>query len=280
MNKVKSFAGAFEYLSYKRKINSKTTSIQEKSLAKLTNKWEDKNNEYYKKLNERIDKVNNLIGDSNKCRNDFEKEFNSLIDTSEHEKDELLTNNEKDFTELKDKYENQMKMAAPVLYWSNKSERHRWLSIAFSVLIFLWLMIWLWQFTNIAELAVELPNNLIEHYNVKHPPDKGEKLKTYAEVYGDASLPTIGVYVFFSIIFIWVTRIFVRLFLSQIHMWSDASERSTMVQTYLSFLKENQVKDDVDRQIILQSIFRPSATGIVKDEGLPPNVFELITRQK
>jgi hypothetical protein len=76
----------------------------------------------------------------------------------------------------------------------------------------------------------------------------------------------------------WFERIFVRLLLSQVHLYTDASERVVMAKTYIALLREGQGMKDEDRRLILQALFRPAVTGIVKDDAIPPTVLEWITR--
>lgn len=76
---------------------------------------------------------------------------------------------------------------------------------------------------------------------------------------------------------VWIIRIFVRLLLSNIHLQTDAKERVTMVQTYLALMRRGKLKDD-ERMFILQTLFRPTPTGIVKDDAVPLTVVEGITK--
>jgi len=77
---------------------------------------------------------------------------------------------------------------------------------------------------------------------------------------------------------VWAIRLIVRIFLSHSHLATDAAERVTMVKTYLSLLEGDKMPSDDDRKLILQSLFRPAADGIVKDEGLPNPVLDALTR--
>jgi hypothetical protein len=76
---------------------------------------------------------------------------------------------------------------------------------------------------------------------------------------------------------VWVVRIFVRLFLSNVHLLTDARERATMVQTYLALMRKGGLKEE-DRQLILKAIFRPTATGVVKDDAMPLTMIEALTK--
>ncbi len=78
----------------------------------------------------------------------------------------------------------------------------------------------------------------------------------------------------------WMVRIFVRLALSNRHLATDAEERVVMAKTYLSLLEdERRPVGEQDRVLVLQALFRPSSTGLVRDDAAPPGGVELITRQ-
>jgi hypothetical protein len=66
---------------------------------------------------------------------------------------------------------------------------------------------------------------------------------------------------------IWSLRILVKIFLSRLHLFTDAKEREVFATAYLSLLKRDKALGDSDREMILQILFRPSATGIVEDAG-------------
>jgi hypothetical protein len=82
-----------------------------------------------------------------------------------------------------------------------------------------------------------------------------------------------------GIFLVWGVRLLVRLFLSNLHLSTEAEERVVMVKTYLSLVEGKQLEAKEDRQLILQALFRSSADGIVKDEALPPTWIDLLTRK-
>lgn len=47
---------------------------------------------------------------------------------------------------------------------------------------------------------------------------------------------------------------------------------------YLSLMEGDQLSGKEDRQLILQALFRPASDGIVKDEGVPFSLAEVLTR--
>lgn len=83
---------------------------------------------------------------------------------------------------------------------------------------------------------------------------------------GLAVLSTIG---------FWIGRLLTKLYLSQHHLKTDADERTTMIKTYLA-LTEKGAASDADKQIILGALFRPTADGIVRDDGPPDLALQSI----
>lgn len=56
-------------------------------------------------------------------------------------------------------------------------------------------------------------------------------------------------------------------FSSAKHLELEATERRTMILTYLALMSENKLKEQEDRKIALDTLFRPSQTGIVAEAG-------------
>lgn len=68
--------------------------------------------------------------------------------------------------------------------------------------------------------------------------------------------------------YLWVMRILVRLYTTEHHLAIDASARGAMMESYLSLI-EADAASPVDRQIVLQALFRPVQDGMIKDDGPP-----------
>jgi hypothetical protein len=75
----------------------------------------------------------------------------------------------------------------------------------------------------------------------------------------------------------WPLRIVARIFMSSMHLEADALEKRTMVLSYLAMLKEDAVTEK-QRDIVLASVFRPSATGMVTDDGLQVGFLETVAK--
>ncbi len=66
---------------------------------------------------------------------------------------------------------------------------------------------------------------------------------------------------------IWIIRIVMKIALSSYHLSIDAKERVTMINTYLALMKEGNTLEESDKKIMIESIFRQTNHGIIKDEN-------------
>ena len=148
-------------------------------------------------------------------------------------------------------FREQMKLKAPVKYWSDKAEKHRTSAAKFRNIL-------MW-FSGAAGLVLILCLSYIANHVVEIATNEKP-----AAAY--LTLVTLGV-VLTTIVF-WAARIIMRLFLSEHHLAIDAEERSVMTETYLALTADGQASE-TDRTIILSSLFRPTADGIVKDDAAP-----------
>lgn len=156
-----------------------------------------------------------------------------------------------DMAATKALYMEHMALSAPVEYWKKKASQHKKQSdTARNILVL---------FALLGGGALVVALSIISSYAISVA--SAEKP---AAVY--FVLATIGV-VITTIVF-WSGRVLTRLYLSDLHLSMDAAERATMVETYLALTSVNQATKE-DRAIVLASLFRPTADGIVKDDAAP-----------
>lgn len=148
-------------------------------------------------------------------------------------------------------------LKAPAEYWTTKQKTHRDMAWVFGAL----------SFVALAASAISLVS-FIQNLLQKVQPN------TAPELWRIGAIATFGVFV------VWGVRLLVRMFLSHLHLYGDASERIVMVKTYLSLLEGDRLASSEDRQLILQALFRPASDGIVKDEAVPLSIFEALTRNR
>jgi hypothetical protein len=202
---------------------------------------------------------------------DWEAEFSKLHDKVHNEADGMLAEKRqslKEFRDLhaqeisetkahlqamKDVYEQHMALSAPVEYWNTRATSMFWrMILTGGVLIVGFIVLACVLYANFPTLKANEPK--AEH-----------RLWELALLLG-----TVG-------ILAWPLRIVAKIFMSAVHLEADALEKRTMVLSYLAMLKENAVTEK-QRDIVLASVFRPSTTGIVNDDGLQVGFVETMAK--
>lgn len=195
-----------------------------------------------------IKKVDNEIdGKLSKLKNNFDETINELKEQVEIEKNKGKEN----ISNFIEAYKSEIQLKAPVSYWEENKGFHKKrakifgiASIVISPVIFAFITWVGW-----------------------------EVLSTEKVVWGK-----VGVIVFATSLAIWLIRILVRMYLSHTHLELSSQERVIMTKSYLALLSEGGASSPEERQLVLQSIFRPAATGLITDDAAPPNIIELINR--
>lgn len=219
------------------------------------------------------EKAEQLVGEKGEAYEALHRDYQGLAEAirqvgQEHAQGFSMAQGERSeaFTTLKHEHEQAMEalrktfreelaLRAPAQYWVEKRKGHRlWAAVTGGL-----------SFLGIGSAAVGLGwqiHDLLQNTPVNSQP----------ETWRLAVLALIGV---FSV---WALRLLVRMFLSHLHLLTDAGERVVMVPTYLSLLEGDHLTSKEDRQLILQALFRPASDGIVKDEGVPFSLAEMLTR--
>ena len=102
------------------------------------------------------------------------------------------------------------------------------------------------------------------------------------DVWSTDNLWKISVMILISTIGVWLIRLSTKIFISHLHLGIDTYERVTMIKTYFALLAEKRSLNDDDRELILQTLFRPSSTGFIKDDGpitIPETLVNTLKRR-
>lgn len=76
---------------------------------------------------------------------------------------------------------------------------------------------------------------------------------------------------------IWILRVLVKITLSNLHISTDAKERVTMLQTFLSLMSDKSLQRE-DIKLILHTVFRPGATGLIAEETGVQTPLEMVLK--
>lgn len=167
-----------------------------------------------------------------------------------------LDDHDKQWKEKLDVYNNQLALLAPRTYWSNKAKQHRWSAVAFG-----------------ASFAGILTTSLYQF--VQHV----GRLDQAAGQESKNLIATLVPFIAFGFAAIWVLRILGRQLSRHLQLSDDASERATMVLTFLALLNEKTDRVTItekDRILILHALFRPSSKT-TPDDAPPAHWFDLLT---
>lgn len=137
----------------------------------------------------------------------------------------------------------QMKLQAPVGYWTDKRLKHRNAAIGWALALIVYLLF-------AGCLGVWIFERAWQHAE--------------GDFTGKHFLIVAGLGTILTLIF-WISRVFMRIFLGEMHLFTDAAERSVMTQTYLSLIKEGGATEH-ERALILTALFRSAQDGIVRED--------------
>ena len=252
---------ALEYL----KGNSDTVKSAKDSLEKLKRSWAQKFSQKFKEVETEheqktalIDEIVENIGKQEariiQIAKDQEEKFESLYSNLESSFSDLFEKNENTLKSIENTYSEKLALEAPVEYWTKKRKHHTnvfWFSGATSIIL--------------AAAGIAF------FYS---------KMGTFfTESVSDAPLSKYIIAITATTVGIWLVRLFAKIAIANLHLRSDALERHTMMTAYLAMLKEGDAVKDEHREIALNALFRPSTSGLIKDDGIP-NILDYIRKPK
>ncbi|PIQ86748.1 MAG: hypothetical protein COV74_03510 [Candidatus Omnitrophica bacterium CG11_big_fil_rev_8_21_14_0_20_45_26] len=216
--------------------------------------WADHLKKSRDELETTVNKNNDFLKSSNEQREEQKKQFETFMTTSQVSRDELIDKTKKRFEEFEEIYNKKLALHSAITYWRSKEKSHSLWGVGFTV-------------------AVAIVFGLVGW---------GLFISIH-QVVGDATIETVqvwklGLLMLIATIGVWTIRVLIRLLLSNIHLASDAGERRTMLLTYLALLREGGLPEGEVKNLILQALFRPSSTGIVRDDAAPPWMAEWLKR--
>lgn len=181
------------------------------------------------------------------------QDFTDHVEQFKQSLEQTLVTARQDLENLKKTYDEHLALRASVRYWGLQQKDHRAKSIGFGIalgvvaaLVMIVIIAFSFTFLDASIQAIHV-----------------SRLVT-ATV-----LTTFG---------IWLVRVLANLFMSHMHLATDAQERRTMIHTYLALLRKGHGPKDDERQLILQTLFRPSSTDMVKNDHGPAQIVDLLNR--
>ena len=160
--------------------------------------------------------------------------------------DEAKEELSEDIAVFREAVEKQTSLQAPVKYWQYKRANHCAATYIVGTIFLLYSAL---LFNAVHVVFAQLDYSL-------------EQYMTLPSDLGFEGIAVIVVIIAIALIF---SRILYRLFASQLHLWNDASERVTMIQTYLALSVKGHAKEQ-HMEALIGRLFRPASDGVVKDD--------------
>lgn len=174
----------------------------------------------------------------------------------EWEHSQMMQAQKQELLDLYAKYDGFMKLKGPREYWDDKKKEHSRGKILFGILVVV--ASGLGGYFLYTSAQTILP-----------------------EAHDSSTVPwrNLGLFVLLSTFVLWGIRLLSKIFLSHVHLYIDAREREVMIATFLALLEREESKQSLTREdlaIVLAPIFRPSTTGVIRDEGGPMNILDFV----
>lgn len=239
------------------------TLNEEKSFNSLRKKVEKYIIESDNNLNDLLlksqDKIDNFVEVLDKIKNDDQEKLNKWFSLNQATARDVSMEIKEERENIEKTYRQLLQLQAPAQHWKESGEKllkegHIFMMALF-VLIFigalsLYLLLW------------KTPEGmLVSFFNG----DKAAAIRW-----------SIVFVTFISLIFFGIQSLRKAMF-SSFHLARDAQEREKLTMYYLSLLKEGALGNE-DKNLILQSLFSRSDSGLLKDDGSPtmPGIIDRI----
>lgn len=204
-----------------------------------------------------------------------QKDFDTEQQARNESWEKKLGDTQAELDRLKETYDKHMALAAPVDYWDAKRKKHgRWATVSFSAIVVGMSSAAYLLHSELQSVSQIVTKAKAVAPSAQMPPVAASAIQGVAE---SATAWHLGSFILLATLSFWFIRLLVRIFLSNLHLENDASERVTMAKTYLALIRNDDLKGD-NINTVLAALFRPTGDGIVKDEGVPPSTLEWFTK--
>lgn len=209
-------------------------------------------NQFIKTLASLNEELRGRIGNLEKTIEGFEERHETTLQATE----ETLA-------KLDATYRDQIATREAVTYWDTKGDKHKHISWGFSVAVAGW-------FTT----GVFAIYSIFAGLSSTKPPGVAAGFVALLGKESEAGPILFALGGLAIIIYLWIARLLVRFLLSNSHLATDAAERKVATQVFLALMDdESSGVSPEDRKYILDTIFRPTQLGMIKEESAPPSLI-------
>lgn len=246
-------ASAFQRtLDWERGALGKAES-ETNSLFNLRESWDEELTRQTNNADDSQERLDTLTARADKLLEGQRKLFDKNVGDYDSELKGAIENARNELDAITQTYEENLALHAPVRYWGLQEKYHRGKVILFAAVTVVMAIVAIGGLITFAWYVLD------------------QKLDEL--IIG--KLVTMAVLTTFAI---WAVRLCSNLFMSHNHLHTDAQERRTMIHTYLALLRKKNALKEEERQLILQTLFRPNTTGMIKEDSGPAHLVDLINR--
>lgn len=253
------FIGKETALKYSRK------DVEQKSFEKLKKEFQSAIDNASKDVTEHLTNANNeykkYVEALDVLKNEKDSSFQEWFTSSKKTFENFNNASTKKIEELKKLYEEELALKAPAQYWEERAKEMKSQGQ-------LWLL----------GLALSTIIGVVCLYNLLGSIGTGEFETMFKDT--GTSIKWSIVFITFITFLAFLIRTFTKLTFSSFHLARDAQERKQLTYVYLA-LKENKAVSDIDRNIVLQSIFSRADTGLLKEDSsptMPSTIIEKVAK--
>lgn len=216
-------------------------------------------NQYF---NRALEKSKTFANQIDNLKNTKEELIQNLYDNEKNRLENLYNDSANKIKELENTYEEKLRLQKPAEYWKLRSEKlykegksfRNWLICLIIITSYsLYLLLWL------------TPEGMLLSF-----------------IKGDASaIKWSIIYATFVSFMVVGIRALLKAMFSSFHLARDAEEREQLTYFYLSLRKESDINDN-DKNLIMQSLFSRSDTGLLKEDSaptMPGNIIDKFSNQ-
>jgi len=226
---------------------------EETSLQSFKQSWDEEFNRQGANADDAQERLDHLIKRAEQLITAQQNRFDKKSGEYEDRFNQVLSDAKTELENITKAYDEKMALQASVRYWGLQEKFHRQFMMIFGMATVVVACVTLFGLYQYADSFLT------------------ETIKTIqvGKLVTAAVLTTFGV---------WAVRTCANLFMSHTHLRTDAQERRTMMHTYLALLRKGQGPAEDERQLILQTLFRPSTTGMIKEDAGPSHLVDMLNR--
>lgn len=247
---------------------------------------EDSQREWSTRLTSAAESLESQICEAGKLKADLATAIKSSETQKRDDQEEwmrLCNEHSNSMSEIEKEWAERIKMRKAVDYWNERKNGQRKTSIVWAIAALVLMAVAICRLrSGVDSLGVMSPEIASVVDDVRSKKIEGSiatLILTQSFIRNAAPI------VLPAMLFIWLLRIVVRNYVSASHLMTDASEREVLIQTYLALSTDKdlahipEIRDKALPQM-LASVFRHTADGLVKDDGLPTQAIVDLAKPK